>query len=102
MSDDIMYALQITYIDSKNDCFLTVGGAGWKDQQSWDEEFKKVPATHEDTDFILDKVDPNGDFVDEKMITAKTAGELLGMSLSEMLEKAEEERQQIINEGHTP
>ncbi|HEK1753045.1 hypothetical protein I5F46_29675 [Pseudomonas aeruginosa] len=83
------WCIAITFVDEENNGFVTLGGAGWESQAEWEAQWARVPVSplgdQEPTKLILDKLDRDGDRIDEKLITAETAECLLGRPLAELI-----------------
>ena len=84
-----VWCIAITFADEENNGFVTLGGAGWESQAEWDAGWAQVPVSplgdQDPANLIADKLDQEGDQVDEKFITAETAEYLLGRPLAELI-----------------
>lgn len=79
------YYLEITEANHTDNQFYTLGGAGWDTATERNEQYKSIPTYGHDCDnddkcYFLDVVQPNGDRIKEKEISAATAMTLLGVS----------------------
>ncbi|HFZ2532989.1 TPA: hypothetical protein ACIJ22_003443 [Pseudomonas aeruginosa] len=86
-----VWCIAITFADEENNGFVTLGGAGFESQAEWEAQWAQVPVSplgnQEPTKLILDKLDRDGDRIDEKLITAETAECLLGRPLAELIDE---------------
>ena len=84
-----VWCIAITLADEENNGFVTLGGAGWQSQAEWESRWAQVPVSpfgdKDPANLIADKLDQDGDRVDEKFITAETAEYLLGRPLAELI-----------------
>ncbi|HHL3045707.1 TPA: hypothetical protein ACQ49P_005744 [Pseudomonas aeruginosa] len=84
-----VWGIAITFADEENNGFVTLGGAGWESKSEWEARWVQVrvsPLGDQDpANLIADKLDRDGDRVDEKFITAETAEYLLGRPLVELI-----------------
>ncbi|MHC5208755.1 hypothetical protein [Pseudomonas chlororaphis] len=84
-----VWCIAITFADEENNGFVTLGGAGWESQAEWESRWAQVPVSQlgdqDPANLIADKLDQDGDQVDEKFITAETAEHLLGRPLAELI-----------------
>lgn len=84
-----VWCIAITFADEENNGFVTLGGAGWETQAEWEQHWQDIfVAPMGDADpanLIVDKLDQDGDMIDEKRITAGTAERLLGRPLAELI-----------------
>lgn len=73
----------------ENNGFITLGGSGWESQGEWEQQWQDIfvsPMGDADLAMLIaDKLDQNGDLIDEKRITAETAERLLGHPLAELI-----------------
>ncbi|MDH4602425.1 hypothetical protein [Pseudomonas syringae] len=89
-----VWCIAITFGDEENNGFVTLGGAGWQSQVEWESQWSALPVSElGDADpamLIADKLDVDGDLIDEKRITAETAERLLGRPLEQMIAEGRE------------
>ncbi|HBO8163347.1 hypothetical protein FA101_20665 [Pseudomonas aeruginosa] len=83
------WCIAITFADEENNGFVTLGGAGWESQTEWESQWAQLPESplgeQDPANLIADKLDQDGDRIDEKFITAETAEYLLGRPLAELI-----------------
>jgi len=84
-----VWCIAITFGDEENNGFVTLGGAGWESQVEWESQWSAMPVSEKGNAdpamLIADKLDVDGDLIDEKRITAETAERLLGRPLNELI-----------------
>ncbi len=90
-STDPCFALRVTFCDSVNNGFVSLGGAGFDSESEWQAHWNSVPGAdrgYDDPDKLtLDKLDQQGDIVDERPISRAVAESLLGDSLDVLIEQ---------------
>ncbi len=83
------WCIAITFCDEQNNGFVTLGGAGWHDQDEWDRQWDAIPESPLGADdpamLIADKIDDSDDRVGERFITAETAERLLDKPLADLI-----------------
>jgi len=83
------WCIAITFADEENNGFVTLGGAGWATQTEWEQQWQDIfvsPLGDADPSTLFaDKLDQDGDQIDEKRVTAETVERLLGRPLSELI-----------------
>lgn len=97
-----MHYLQITYADKEFNGFAECGGAGFKTQEEWEQQWSTIPESplkDKDPDgLILDKLDTGMQRVDEKFITRQTAEQLLGKGYDQIIAEGRERTPYTIGE----
>ncbi|NVZ68215.1 hypothetical protein [Pseudomonas costantinii] len=72
-----------------NNAFVTLGGAGWETQGEWEFQWQYIyssPLGSEDPAMVVaDKLDQDGERVDEKFVRAETVESLLDRPLAELI-----------------
>ncbi|MEK8034203.1 hypothetical protein AACH06_25535 [Ideonella sp. DXS29W] len=85
------FKLRVTFCDSENNGFVTLGGAGFDTASEWEQQWDTIPAADLGYDdpgkLILDKIDQRGDLVEERPITRAIAEALLGEPLETLIER---------------
>lgn len=83
------WCIAITFADEENNGFVTLGSAGWETQAEWEQQWQDIrvsPLGDEDPSTLFaDKLDLDGDQIDEKRVTAETVEHLLGRPLDELI-----------------
>lgn len=83
------WCIAITFADEENNGFVTLGGAGWETQIEWEQKWQDIfvsPLGDADPSTLFaDKIDQDGDQIDEKRVTAETVERLLGRPLDELI-----------------
>ena len=83
------WCIAITFADEENNGFVTLGGAGWETQTEWEQQWQDIfvsPLGDVDPSTLFaDKIDQDGDQIDEKRVTAETVERLLGRPLDELI-----------------
>lgn len=86
------WAIAITFCDEENNGFVTLGGAAWETQEEWQRQWSAIPVSPHGSDdparLIADKLDVEGERVDERFITTATAVQLLDRPLDELIAEA--------------
>lgn len=81
----------ITFADEENNGFVTLGGAGWAIHTEWEHKWQDVfvsPVGDADPSTLFaDKLDEDGDQIDEKCVTAETVERLLGRPLNKLIDE---------------
>lgn len=84
-----IWAIAITFADEENNGFVSLGGAGWADEAEWEAQWENMPVSplgdEDPANLIADKLDHDGDLIDEKRITAETAEHYFGRPLAELI-----------------
>ncbi|WP_257605306.1 hypothetical protein [Pseudomonas sp. UMAB-40] len=82
-------SIAITFADEENNGFVILGGAGWEDAAEWEAQWSNMPVSplgdDDPANLIADKLDHDGDLIDEKRITAETAEHYLRRPLAELI-----------------
>jgi len=93
-AEKTVWCIAITFADTEKNGFVSLGGAGLETQAEWEQEWNRIPASPLGWDdpamLILDKLDENGDRIDERPITAETAAALLGKPLDVLISEGRE------------
>lgn len=88
-SEPLMWAIAVTFCDVEMNGFVTLGGAGLYDQDEWNRQWAAIPVSElgaEDPSLLVaDKIDADGERVDERFITAETAEALFKRPLAELI-----------------
>lgn len=75
------WSLQVTFCDQEKNGFVTLGGAAWENEAEWQAAWNGIQEAAGGWDnpdcLCVDKLDPDGDIIMERPITAKTAEILL-------------------------
>ncbi|MBY8968781.1 hypothetical protein J1G33_00070 [Pseudomonas sp. P867] len=81
--------MAITFADEENNGFVTLGGAGWETQTEWEQQWQDIFLSRlgdaDPSTLFADKLDQDGDQIDEKRVTAETVERLLGRPLDELI-----------------
>lgn len=81
------WGLRVTFCDSENNQFLSLGGAAWRTKRERDANFAAIPPARTATLFIVDLENDEG-IADDRMVTKETAEALLGRPVSQLIEEA--------------
>ena len=83
------FKLRVTFCDSENNGFVTLGGAGFETESEWQQQWDTIPAADLGYDdpwkLTLDKIDKAGEMLDERPIARPMVEELLGESLEALI-----------------
>ena len=85
MTNRSVYCISITFRDDENNRFIHLGGAGWNTREEWNDEWNKIPSSRAGS-CIVDKIDENGNIVEDRFVSIKTVESLLGGKLSQLIE----------------
>jgi len=87
------WALAITYVDEKNNAFLTLGGAAWRTKRERDANLVTIP-TVPDSKYVLGIEGPQG-IMEDRFLDAATVATLLGSPVKKLIADAgAQERQE--------
>lgn len=81
------HGLRVTYCDTLNNRFLTLGGAAWETRHERDAAFASIPTCKGDSPFIVDVEDEEG-IVDDRQVSAVTVSLLLGKPIEHLVREA--------------
>ncbi|EPE5122108.1 hypothetical protein ACSI09_002280 [Escherichia coli] len=88
-AEKAVWCIAITFADPASKGFVTLGGAGWESRVECDQEWGKIPAAPTDRNYpnklFADKLDRNGDRLEERPITVATVEALLGKPLDVLI-----------------
>ena len=83
------FKLRVTFCDSENNGFVTLGGAGFDTESEWQQQWDIIPTADLGYDdpwkLTLDKIDQAGHMLEERPITRPIAESLLGESLETLI-----------------
>jgi hypothetical protein len=87
--DAVTCCIAITFCDDANNRFVTLGGAGFLTEEAWELAWNSIPTA--DTDpihCIADKLNENGDIVEDRPVSRETVETLLGKPIQQLIEEA--------------
>lgn len=83
------WCIAITFADEENNEFVTIGGAGWETQVEWEQQWQDIRVSPlgdaDPSTLFADKLDLDGDQIDEKRVSAETVEHLLGRPLDVLI-----------------
>ena len=77
--------IQLQFFDSKTNQVVCLGGAGFLTKAEDDAAWANVPAFEGESDFMADRLDAEGDIVDEKPISAETCEKLMSRPIADLI-----------------
>lgn len=88
------WCIAFVFCDQENNGFVTLGGAGWESEKEWDLQWQDIYSSPLGADdpamLVADKLDQDGEQVDEKFVRAETVERLLGRPLAELIAEGRE------------
>jgi hypothetical protein len=89
--EERFFKLRVTFCDTENNGFVTLGGAGFDSEEEWQQQWDTIPAADlgyaDPWKLTLDKLDQAGDLVDERPIARPVAEALLGEPLETLIKR---------------
>lgn len=86
------WCIQIVYCDTKENRFLTLGGACWLTEAEWEVHWASIPespfGSEDPAMLVADKLDDEDTIVADRYITAETASILMGKSVDDLIAEA--------------
>lgn len=77
--------IQLQFIDSQSNQVVSLGGAGFKTKEADDAAWAGIPEFCGETEFIADRLDGEGDIVDDRPIAAETCEALMGKPIAQLI-----------------
>ncbi|HBO2935146.1 TPA: hypothetical protein L4R50_000140 [Pseudomonas aeruginosa] len=77
--------IQLQFFDSTTDQVVCLGGAGFVTKAEDDAAWANVPVFEGESAFMADRLDSEGDIVDEKPVSAETCEKLMGRPIAELI-----------------
>lgn len=85
------WEIEITFADTEKNGFVSLGFAGFTSESEWQCAWNRIPASplgKDDPSMLMaDKLDPDGERVDERFVTAETVVQLTGKDLQSLIEQ---------------
>lgn len=85
------WEIEITFADSQKNGFVSLGCAGFASESEWQYAWDRIPASplgKDDPSMLMaDKLDPDGERVDERFVTAETVAQLTGQDPESLIEQ---------------
>ncbi len=78
----------IRLFDERNDRILTLGGASFRTRREQLNSLATIPRDRDDSPFLLDIYNSNGDIVDDRPISASTVEALTGKAMAALEQEA--------------
>jgi hypothetical protein len=89
MTEQQVYCIRITFHDEESNRLLTLGGAAWEAEDEWKHEWNASPVARDDSSRCLaDKIDGNGDLVNDRDVSVRFVEALLDAPISQLIEEA--------------
>jgi len=76
-------SIRLVYADTTSNDVITLGGAGFITREEDDTAWKNVPAFA--TNLVADRLDANGDIIDDKPVSVETCEVLMGASVEQLI-----------------
>ncbi|WP_227461652.1 hypothetical protein [Cupriavidus pauculus] len=83
-----LYAIALTMCDQAMNGFTNIGGAAWFTEAEQRAAWAEIPALPEGSEsmFSADLKDPDGDVLEEKLVSAETCELLMGEPIARLIE----------------
>ncbi|MFS2025178.1 hypothetical protein [Massilia sp. CT11-137] len=78
-------SIRLVYADTASNQVITLGGAGFVSREEDDAAWDNVPAFARATNLVADRLDANGDIVDDKPVSAETCEVLMGTPIDQLI-----------------
>ncbi len=79
--------IQLVFFDDTTGETVTLGGAGFLTKADDDAAWASVPTFNGNSSFMADRLDSNGDIVDDKAVSAETCELLTGKPIQTLIEE---------------
>lgn len=83
------WGLRITYVDSANNQFLTLGEVRFRSKRERDDNRRRIPVSSKETDFILDILSARG-IEDDAFVTESIVAQLIRVPTQALIKTARE------------
>lgn len=78
-------SIRLVYADTTSNEVVTLGGAGFINREEDDAAWANVPAFASATNLVADRLDANGDIVDDKPVSVETCEILMGAPIDQLI-----------------
>lgn len=78
-------SIRLMYADTASNQVITLGGAGFITREEDDAAWANVLAFGGATNLVADRLDANGDIVDDKPVSAETCEVLMGTPIAQLI-----------------
>jgi len=78
-------SIRLVYADTASNQVITLGGAGFISREEGDAAWANVPAFAGATNLVADRLDANGDIVDDKSVSSETCELLMGAPIDKLI-----------------
>lgn len=77
--------IQLVFFDDKSNEVITIGGAGFLTEPELDEAWNNLPTFNGKSSFQADRMDAQGDIVDEKTVDVATCEKLMSKPITTLI-----------------
>jgi hypothetical protein len=77
--------IQLVFFDDKSNEAITIGGAGFLTATELEEAWKSLPTFNGKSSFQADRMDAQGDIVDDKTVDVVTCETLMGKPITTLI-----------------
>lgn len=78
-------SIRLVYADTASNQVITLGGAGFITREEDDAAWANVPAFTGATNLVADRLDANGDIVDDKPVSVETCEALMDAPIQQLI-----------------
>jgi len=78
-------SIRLVYADTASNQVITLGGAGFVSREEDDASWDNVAAFAGATNLVADRLDANGDIVDDKPVSAEPCEVLMGAPIDQLI-----------------
>ncbi len=78
-------SIRLVYADTTSNEVITLGGASFITGDEDDAAWANVPAFAGATNLVADRLDANGDIIDDKPVSVETCEVLMGASIEQLI-----------------
>lgn len=78
-------SIRLVYADTTSNQVITLGGAGFISRTEDDAAWANVPAFAGVTNLVADRLDANGDIIEDKPVSAETCELLMGALIADLI-----------------
>lgn len=79
-------SIRLVYADTASNQVITLGGAGFASQEEDDAAWANVPTFAGATNLTADRLDADGDIIDDKPVSVETCESLMGAAIEQLID----------------
>ncbi|MDU4254563.1 hypothetical protein [Pseudomonas sp.] len=94
--------IQLQFFDSSSNQVVSLGGAGFATKEEDDAAWANIAVFDGESAFLADRLDSEGDIVDEKVISAETCEQLMGRPIADLINEGRAELKDFLKSIKRP